>query len=83
MCTFSQTTLTRRTDGQTDGRTDKNSQTIAVTLRLRFAARVNNNIILLYVMHDVYCEANAQLSVLHVINNYCSGLSVVQTNAYT
>ena len=27
-----------------DRRTDKNCQTIAVTLRLRFAARVNNNI---------------------------------------
>ena len=29
------------TDGRTDGRTDKNRQTIAVTPRLRFAARVN------------------------------------------
>ena len=27
----------------TDGQTDKNRQTTAVTLRLRFAARVNNN----------------------------------------
>ena len=33
-------------------------------------------------MHDVYCEANAQLCVLHVINNYCSGLSVVQMHEY-
>ena len=41
----------------------------------------DNNNTLLYVMHDMYCEANAQLCVLHVINNYCSGLSVVQTNA--
>ena len=30
-------------DGRTDGWTDKNRQTIAVTLRLRFAARVNDN----------------------------------------
>ena len=30
-----------RTDGRTNGRTDKNRQTIAVTLRLGFAARVN------------------------------------------
>jgi hypothetical protein len=29
------------TDGQTNGRTDKNRQTIAVTLRQRFAVRVN------------------------------------------
>jgi hypothetical protein len=29
------------TKGGCDGRTDKNRQTIAVTLRLRFAARVN------------------------------------------
>ena len=28
-----------------DGQTDKNRQTIAVTLRLRFAVRVNNIII--------------------------------------
>ena len=28
-------------NGQTDGQTDKNRQTIAVTLCLRFAARVN------------------------------------------
>ena len=53
MCTFSQTTLTIRTDGRTngrtDGRTDKNRQKIAVTLRLRFAARVNN-IIVYYAM---------------------------------
>ena len=42
-----------------------------------------NNNILLYVMHDVCCEANAQLRVLHVINNYYSGLFVVQTHAYT
>ena len=49
MRTCSQTTLTIRTDKQTDGRTDgrtngrtdKNRQTIAVTLRLGFAARVN------------------------------------------
>ena len=38
MRSFSQTTLTIRTDG----RTDKNRQTIAVTLRLRFVARVKN-----------------------------------------
>ena len=30
----------RQTDGRTDGQTEKR-QTIAVTLRLRFAARVN------------------------------------------
>ena len=42
---------------------------------------INN--ILLYAMHDVCCEANAQLRVLHVINNYYSGLLVVQTHAYT
>ncbi|MCG8626577.1 MAG: hypothetical protein MJE68_31830 [Proteobacteria bacterium] len=41
MRTFSQTTLTIRTDGQTD----KNRQTIAVTLRLRFAARVNETVL--------------------------------------
>ena len=38
-------TITGRMDGQTDKRTDrwtdKNRQTIAVTLCLRFAARVN------------------------------------------
>ena len=43
MRTFSQTITIRMdgsTDGQTDRRTDKNRQTIAVTLRLHFAARV-------------------------------------------
>ena len=42
-------------------------------------------LILLYVMHDVYCEAQPMLCVLHIINNYCSCLSVVQTlsQAYT
>ena len=34
--------------GRMDGRTDKNHQMIAVTLRLCFAARVNNIIIILY-----------------------------------
>ena len=33
-------------------------------------------------MHDVYCEAQPILCVLHVINNYSSCLSVVQMHAY-
>ena len=55
MRTFSQTTLTIRTDGQTDGRTDKNRQMIAVTLRLRFAARVNN------IIMDIMVNVNVRI----------------------
>ena len=45
MRTFSQMTLTINFNTGGFGREDKNHQTIAVILRLHFAARVNNTIV--------------------------------------
>ena len=44
-----------------DGRTDKNRQTIAVTLRLRFAARVNDGSTSCLIEHVKYSKSDALL----------------------
>ena len=74
MLTFSQTTLTIRTDG----RTDKYRQTIAVTLRLCFAARVNE--LILYSMGCVFVHADAKGT---LIVSWCNIFVLLAIHTYS
>ena len=51
----------RQMDRRADERTDKNRQTIAVTLRLRFAARVNNTIMDINHIHVIVVNVNVRI----------------------